>query len=619
REFRCTSFHAQLSEKGGGILVCSSADLLTPDSSSPPLSISPPPPPDGASGLQAVSRASPLILFPPPPSLSASEAVAHFQCSLAVHITVQDRGARQPVALAFAFLLSMPTDFMQSLPVTAFKESSPSELSHVPPVLAPVCWDVVETSKRSLREHSLAKALTFIHDTQLSSGQKGEEERREESGGERREERGERRREESGGERRREERGERRREEERGERRREEERGERREESGGERRAEESRGERRRAEESRRERGERESRGERRAEERGERRREEESGGERRREERGGERREESGGERRRAEESGGERRREERGGERREESGGEMRAEERGGSVVLTEGAVFSVPPIFTTDMPLSKAPNSLVSAHYSRIIIIAPVNMSSRQCQNCGGADIDIDQARGSAVCTACGSVLEDNIIVSEVQFVENSGGGASAIGQFVSADGPAKTPVLGSSFHTSLGKESRAQTLQNGKRQIHSLGSQLQLNQHCLDTAFNFFKMVVSKHLTRGRKMTHVIAACLYLVCRTEGTPRILTRTGPGPGPSTVQNTVSSCSRFALSFFNSPSDMLLDLSDLLQVNVYILGKTFLLLARELCINAPAVGKVLFYLSICAKPAVLMDVCNHRDGFFC
>lgn len=67
--------------------------------------------------------------------------------------------------------------------------------------------------------------------------------------------------------------------------------------------------------------------------------------------------------------------------------------------------------------------------------------------------------------------------------------------------------------------------------GKRQIHNLGCQLQLNQHCLDTAFNFFKMVVSKHLTRGRKMTHVIAACLYLVCRTEGTPRILSTMIPG----------------------------------------------------------------------------------------
>ncbi|XP_072350352.1 BRF1 general transcription factor IIIB subunit b [Scyliorhinus torazame] len=185
-----------------------------------------------------------------------------------------------------------------------------------------------------------------------------------------------------------------------------------------------------------------------------------------------------------------------------------------------------------------------------------------SSRVCRTCGCTDIDIDQARGDAVCTACGSVLEDNIIVSEVQFVENSGGGSSAVGQFVSLDGPGKAPSLGTGFHTNLGKESRAQTLQNGRRQIHHLGNQLQLNQHCLDTAFNFFKMAVSKHLTRGRKMSHVIAACLYLVCRTEGTPH----------------------------------MLLDLSDLLQVNVYVLGKTFLLLARELCINAPAIDPCLY-----------------------
>ncbi|KAM8781822.1 transcription factor IIIB 90 kDa subunit isoform 2-T2 [Rhynchonycteris naso] len=186
----------------------------------------------------------------------------------------------------------------------------------------------------------------------------------------------------------------------------------------------------------------------------------------------------------------------------------------------------------------------------------------MTGRVCRGCGGTDIELDAARGDAVCTGCGSVLEDNIIVSEVQFVENSGGGSSAVGQFVSLDGAGKTPALGGGFHVNLGKESRAQTLQNGRRQIHHLGSQLQLNQHCLDTAFNFFKMAVSKHLTRGRKMAHVIAACLYLVCRTEGTPH----------------------------------MLLDLSDLLQVNVYVLGKTFLLLARELCINAPAIDPCLY-----------------------
>uniref|UniRef100_A0A2K6L0R1 B-related factor 1 n=1 Tax=Rhinopithecus bieti TaxID=61621 RepID=A0A2K6L0R1_RHIBE len=167
----------------------------------------------------------------------------------------------------------------------------------------------------------------------------------------------------------------------------------------------------------------------------------------------------------------------------------------------------------------------------------------MTGRVCRGCGGTDIELDAARGDAVCTACGSVLEDNIIVSEVQFVESSGGGSSAVGQFVSLDGAGKTPTLGGGFHVNLGKESRAQTLQNGRRHIHHLGNQLQLNQHCLDTAFNFFKMAVSRHLTRGRKMAHVIAACLYLV-----------------------------------------------------NVYVLGKTFLLLARELCINAPAIDPCLY-----------------------
>ncbi|XP_053358087.1 BRF1 RNA polymerase III transcription initiation factor subunit a [Clarias gariepinus] len=182
-------------------------------------------------------------------------------------------------------------------------------------------------------------------------------------------------------------------------------------------------------------------------------------------------------------------------------------------------------------------------------------------RKCKNCGGTDVDVDQARGDAVCMGCGSVLEDNIIVSEVTFVESSGGASSAVGQFVASDSQGHVPSLGGNL-MGMGKESRAQTLQNAKRNINHLGRQLQMNQHCLDTAFNFYKMALCKRLTRGRKSAHVIAACLYLVCRTEGTPH----------------------------------MLLDLSDLLQVNVYVLGKTFLVLARELCINAPAIDPCLY-----------------------
>lgn len=67
----------------------------------------------------------------------------------------------------------------------------------------------------------------------------------------------------------------------------------------------------------------------------------------------------------------------------------------------------------------------------------------MAGTVCSQCGGTDIEYDQARGDAVCTGCGSVLEDNIIVSEVTFVEQSSGSSSVIGQFVSAEGsPSQT---------------------------------------------------------------------------------------------------------------------------------------------------------------------------------
>uniref|UniRef100_A0A3Q3KHL2 Transcription factor IIIB 90 kDa subunit n=1 Tax=Mastacembelus armatus TaxID=205130 RepID=A0A3Q3KHL2_9TELE len=186
----------------------------------------------------------------------------------------------------------------------------------------------------------------------------------------------------------------------------------------------------------------------------------------------------------------------------------------------------------------------------------------MSSKVCKNCGSSDIDVDQARGDAVCMTCGSVLEDNIIVSEVEFVETGGGGSLAVGQFVSAEAGSNQPSFGDMHFSGMGKESRARVLQRAKQHINTLGHQLQMNQHCLDTALNFYKMALVKHLTRGRKASHVIAACLYMVCRTEGTPH----------------------------------MLLDLSDLVQVNVYVLGRTFLILARELCINAPAIDPCLY-----------------------
>ncbi|XP_071453684.1 transcription factor IIIB 90 kDa subunit [Hetaerina americana] len=192
----------------------------------------------------------------------------------------------------------------------------------------------------------------------------------------------------------------------------------------------------------------------------------------------------------------------------------------------------------------------------------------MSSKKCQNCGCTEIDTDPARGDAVCTGCGSVLEDNIIVSEIQYEENAHGGSSSIGQFVSSDSKGGGGFAGG-FHSGLGKESREITLRVARKGIVNLAQQLRLNQHCTDTAFNFFKMALNRNLTRGRKHTHVLAACVYMTCRTEGTPH----------------------------------MLIDFSDVLQICVYELGRTYLRLSQALCINIPAMDPCIYVLRFASR----------------
>ena len=111
---------------------------------------------------------------------------------------------------------------------------------------------------------------------------------------------------------------------------------------------------------------------------------------------------------------------------------------------------------------------------------------------------------------------------------------------------------------------GRESRQVTLMNAKRRIKTVCDQLRLNEHFIDMAFNFYKMALSRRLTQGRKHIHVVAACIYITCRSEGT----------------------------------SHMLLDLSDVCQVNVYELGRTYLRMTAALCITIPAIDPSLYII---------------------
>ncbi|XP_070214202.1 transcription factor IIIB 90 kDa subunit isoform X3 [Bos mutus] len=164
----------------------------------------------------------------------------------------------------------------------------------------------------------------------------------------------------------------------------------------------------------------------------------------------------------------------------------------------------------------------------------------MTGRVCRGCGGTDIELDAARGDAVCTGCGSVLEDNIIVSEVQFVENSGGGSSAVGQFVSLDGAGKAPTLGGGFHVSLGKESRAQTLQNDPclyipRFAHLLEFG-EKNHEVSMTALRLLQRMKRDWMHTGRRPSGLCGAdCCVVACSASSPPGRSHRHGPAAPPA------------------------------------------------------------------------------------
>jgi len=161
---------------------------------------------------------------------------------------------------------------------------------------------------------------------------------------------------------------------------------------------------------------------------------------------------------------------------------------------------------------------------------------NQSRQQlmCPNCGGHDIEAHDASGASVCTSCGVVVEENAIVSSVEFVENSGGSSSMVGQFVSATsskaytgggggGGGHGNMRGGRYGFS--KDSRETTLANGRRRIQDVASRLRLGSHYVDAAHRLFTVAVEKNFVQGRRTTHVVAACLYIACRQEKSQHML----------------------------------------------------------------------------------------------
>ncbi|KAI9309264.1 hypothetical protein BJ944DRAFT_173294 [Cunninghamella echinulata] len=179
--------------------------------------------------------------------------------------------------------------------------------------------------------------------------------------------------------------------------------------------------------------------------------------------------------------------------------------------------------------------------------------------RCHNCGSGRVETDPSTGTTFCVSCGDVLEENNIVAEVTFQELSGGKTVLQGAYAGESGRISG---GGPFGHGRGKEGQEQAIDNGRQRIARLAHGLRLPERYRESAQRYYNLAVINRFTRGRKSDHVAAVCLYIVCRNE----------------------------------ESSQMLIDFSDLLQTNVFILGATFLKLVRVLCLKLPLIDPSIY-----------------------
>ncbi|KAF1886628.1 hypothetical protein Lal_00045861, partial [Lupinus albus] len=141
----------------------------------------------------------------------------------------------------------------------------------------------------------------------------------------------------------------------------------------------------------------------------------------------------------------------------------------------------------------------------------------------------------------CDLCGKLLEDCLFSEEPTFVKSSSGQSQLSGHYVR--------TIQGEFSAS-----RQRTLDRAYDEMHYLSCNLGVEDNNMARqALAFFRIALERKFTRGRKSEQVQAACLYIAFRANDKPYLL----------------------------------IDFSNWLRINVYVLGAVFLQLCRVLSLS--------------------------------
>ncbi|XP_042440207.1 transcription factor IIIB 90 kDa subunit-like isoform X7 [Zingiber officinale] len=174
----------------------------------------------------------------------------------------------------------------------------------------------------------------------------------------------------------------------------------------------------------------------------------------------------------------------------------------------------------------------------------------MTMGWCSNCEECPIYRDPDYSYVCCTLCGRILDQKIYYSRLPFAKDSSGqNRRETGNIIK--------TLKYEFSASY-----LRTLNKGRDAINYIVNTMHINgDTIIDNAHAFYEMVLDQKFTKGRKISHVATACLYLSCR----------------------------RLKQSY------LLIDFSEDLQINIYVLGAMFFQLCKTLkLLKRPIVQKI-------------------------
>ncbi|PHH65078.1 hypothetical protein CDD81_3476 [Ophiocordyceps australis] len=143
----------------------------------------------------------------------------------------------------------------------------------------------------------------------------------------------------------------------------------------------------------------------------------------------------------------------------------------------------------------------------------------------------------------CQTCGRVADDSNIVAEVQFGETSSGAAVVQGTFVGAD-QAGARSMGPAFPRRGPFERLDKSVLEARGMMQGFAQQLNIGDNLVTAGTQVFKLASGANFVQGRTMESVSAVCLYAACRIQPPCKV---------------------------------MLIDFADLIQVNVFKLGRAF------------------------------------------